>query len=155
MREIRRIKARVEAERLPRGADATLHMKLGRGGLADVEWLVQLLQLQHAGATPGLRDLSTLEALGAALEAGLLDTEQHDTLVAAWRMATTVRNAQMLLTGKSQDQVSTDLVDLRLMAEVLGAASGPALLEEYRRVTRRARAVFEEVFYGTTAGSDT
>ncbi len=148
VREIRRIKARVEAERLPRGADPTLHMKLGRGGLADVEWLVQLLQLQHAAAVPALRELSTLDALDAARDASLLSDEQHETLVAAWRMATRVRNAQMLLTGKSQDQVSTDLVDLRLMADVLGVESGPALLEEYRRVTRRARLVFEERFYG-------
>ena len=47
--EIRRIKARVDNERLPRRADKALHTKLGTGGLADVEWTVQLLQLQHAG----------------------------------------------------------------------------------------------------------
>ena len=46
--EIRRIKARVDTERLPRGADPTTHTKFGRGGLADVEWTIQLLQLQHA-----------------------------------------------------------------------------------------------------------
>ncbi len=48
--EIRRIKARVETERLPRGADPNTHTKLGRGGLADVEWAVQLMQLRHAYA---------------------------------------------------------------------------------------------------------
>ncbi len=148
VREIRRIKARVEAERLPRGADPTLHMKLGRGGLADVEWLVQLLQLQHAAAIPALRDLSTLGALAAARDAALLTAEQHDILVAAWLMATRIRNLQMLLTGKSQDQVSTDLADLRLMADVWKASSGSALLDEYRRVTRRAHKVFEALFYG-------
>ncbi len=148
VREIRRIKARVEAERLPRGADPALHTKLGRGGLADVEWLVQLLQLQHAAAVPALRDLSTLGALAAARDAGLLTLQQHDTLVAAWIMATHIRNLQMLLTGKSQDQVSTDLTDLRLMADVLQVSSGAALLDEYRRVTRRAHKVFETVFYG-------
>ena len=49
VREVRRIKARVDDERLPRGADPNTHLKLGRGGLADVEWTVQLLQMQHAG----------------------------------------------------------------------------------------------------------
>ena len=44
--EIRRLKARIDAERLPRGADPNTHTKLGRGGLADVEWTVQLLQLR-------------------------------------------------------------------------------------------------------------
>ena len=53
--EIRRIKARVDAERLPRAADPTTHTKLGRGGLADVEWTIQLLQLQHAFEVPDLR----------------------------------------------------------------------------------------------------
>ena len=51
--EVRRIKARVDDERLPRGADPHTHLKLGRGGLADIEWTVQLLQMQHAGAVPG------------------------------------------------------------------------------------------------------
>lgn len=154
VREIRRIKARVEAERLPRGADATLHMKLGRGGLADVEWLVQLLQLQHAAQLPALRELSTIGALAAVRDAGFITTGQHDTLRDAWLMATRIRNIQMLVTGKSQDQVSTDLVDLRLMSDALGLASGPALLEDYRRVTRRARAVFDEVFYGINEFED-
>lgn len=154
VREIRRIKARVESERLPRGADATLHMKLGRGGLADVEWLVQLLQLQHAARIPELRQLSTLGALGAARDAGLVTAAQHGTLVDAWRMATKIRNVQMLVTGKSQDQVSTDLIDLRLMADVLGLPNGPSLLEDYRRTTRRARVVFDERFYGIVDADD-
>ena len=70
--EIRRIKARVDAERLPRGADPTTHTKLGRGGLADVEWTVQLLQLQHAYEVPGLRTSSTLPAITAGTEAGVI-----------------------------------------------------------------------------------
>ena len=52
VREIKRIKARVESERLPQGADPARHLKLGRGSLSDVEWFVQLLQLQHAAAVP-------------------------------------------------------------------------------------------------------
>ena len=56
VREIRRLKARMESERLPRGADPTTHTKLGRGGLSDVEWTVQLLQLQHGARQPGAAD---------------------------------------------------------------------------------------------------
>ena len=70
VREIRRIKARIESERLPRGADPALHTKLGRGGLADIEWTVQLLQLQHAAAFEELRTTGTLPALSAAQDAG-------------------------------------------------------------------------------------
>ena len=53
VREIRRIKARIDAERLPRGADPARHTKLGPGGLADVEWTVQLLQLRHGAELAG------------------------------------------------------------------------------------------------------
>ena len=71
--EVRRIKARVDSERLPRGADPATHFKLGRGGLSDVEWTVQLLQMQHAGRIPELRTTKTLEALQVAVEHDLLD----------------------------------------------------------------------------------
>jgi glutamate-ammonia-ligase adenylyltransferase len=84
VREIRRVKARVEAERLPRGADASLHTKLGRGGLADVEWTLQLLQLRHAGSVPELRTTATLHGLRAARTAGLLTSEHEQVLADAW-----------------------------------------------------------------------
>ncbi|NUR08469.1 MAG: bifunctional [glutamine synthetase] adenylyltransferase/[glutamine synthetase]-adenylyl-L-tyrosine phosphorylase, partial [Nocardioidaceae bacterium] len=91
--EVRRIKARVDNERLPRGADPATHLKLGRGGLADVEWTVQLLQLQHANAVPALRTTRTLDALRAAAEAELLTTADAHTLAEAGRTASGLRNA--------------------------------------------------------------
>src|SRR5262249_40966594 len=97
VREIRRLKARMESERLPRGADPKLHTKLGPGGLSDVEWTVQLLQLQHGWAEPGLRTTRTREALAAARAAGLISTEDAATLDEAWVLATRVRNAVMLV----------------------------------------------------------
>ncbi|MFE3937285.1 bifunctional [glutamine synthetase] adenylyltransferase/[glutamine synthetase]-adenylyl-L-tyrosine phosphorylase, partial [Streptomyces goshikiensis] len=80
VREIRRLKARMESERMPRGADPTLHTKLGRGGLSDVEWTVQLMQMRHAWAEPGLRTTRTREALAAAHRAGLIPTEEAQIL---------------------------------------------------------------------------
>ena len=77
LREIKRIKARVENERLPQGADPARHLKLGPGSLSDVEWLVQLLQLEHAHAVPGMRTTSTIDALRAAAEAGLVPAERR------------------------------------------------------------------------------
>ena len=47
VREIRRVKVRVEQERIPPGEDPEFHLKLGKGALTDVEFTVQLLQLQH------------------------------------------------------------------------------------------------------------
>jgi glutamate-ammonia-ligase adenylyltransferase len=150
VREIRRIKARVEAERLPRGADPTTHLKLGRGGLADVEWTVQLLQLQHAAAVPGLRTTRTPAALGAAVAAGLLAPEDRSALVAAWRTATAVRNTAMLVRNRPSDELPRNIRDLVAVSRVLGYGPGETtdFVEDYRRVTRRARAVVDRVFFG-------
>ncbi len=148
--EIRRIKARVEAERLPRGADPHLHTKLGRGGLADVEWTVQLLQMQHAGQVPELRTTETLLALSAAAEAGLVSQDDTNTLAEAWRCATRVRNGIMLARGRPGDMVPTDPDERARVARLVGYPPGDSgrLVEDYRRITRRARAVAEKVFYG-------
>ena len=149
VREIRRIKARVEAERLPRGADPALHTKLGPGGLADVEWTVQLLQLRHGAGVPALRTTRTLLALGAAAEAGLLEAAQADVLAHAWRTASRVRNAVLLVSGRPGDSVPTDLREMSGVARVLGYPPGAAgvMVEDYRRATRRGRAVVDGVFY--------
>ncbi len=149
--EIRRIKARVDAERLPRGADRTLHTKLGLGGLADVEWTVQLLQLQHAGDLPELRTTSTLEGLREASEAGLLTAEDVVELTDGWTLATRARNAVMLVKGKPGDQLPRSGRELAAVAYALGypADGDPGVfLDDYRRTARRARSVVERVFYG-------
>jgi glutamate-ammonia-ligase adenylyltransferase len=148
LREIRRLKARMEAERLPRGVDPALHTKLGRGGLTDVEWTVQLLQLQHAATVTGLRTTSTLPALAAAVDAGLVSAEDADVLREAWLIATRVRNATMLARGRASDVLPTEPRSLAAVARAMGYRAGHTgdLLEDYRRATRRARAVHERLF---------
>ena len=150
VRDIRRIKARMEAERLPRGADPSLHTKLGRGGLSDVEWSTQLIQLMHGNEVIGLRTARTLPALTAASQAGLISEGDAQQLAQAWVLATGIRNAMMLVRGKATDQVPTDIADLRAISYVLGYPLSDAgrILEDYRRVTRRARSVMDRVFYG-------
>ncbi|MGW6569884.1 bifunctional [glutamine synthetase] adenylyltransferase/[glutamine synthetase]-adenylyl-L-tyrosine phosphorylase [Streptomyces sp. NPDC054975] len=150
VREIRRLKARMETERLPRGADPTLHTKLGRGGLSDVEWTVQLLQMRHGWAEPGLRTTRTREALAAAHAAGLVPTEEAQTLDEAWVLATRVRNAVMLVRGRPGDTFPSDGRELAAVGRYLGYGPGHVgeMVDDYRRITRRARAVVEELFYG-------
>ncbi|MGE3285455.1 MAG: bifunctional [glutamine synthetase] adenylyltransferase/[glutamine synthetase]-adenylyl-L-tyrosine phosphorylase [Pseudonocardia sp.] len=150
--EIRRIKARVDTERLPRGADRSTHTKLGLGGLADVEWTVQLLQLQYAGDIPELRTTSTLDGLAEAAAAGLLTADDVAALTAGWTTATRARNAVMLVKGKPGDQLPRSGRELAAVAVAMGYSPGGdpgVFLDDYRRVTRRARAVVERVFYGT------
>ena len=150
MREIKRIKARVEGERLPQGADPRRHLKLGPGSLSDVEWLVQLTQLQHASDVAGLRTTSTLRALDAAVAADLVPADGADRLREAWRLASRLRSAITLLTGQTSDVLPSDRRQLDGIGRLLGYPdrSATEVEEDYLGVTRRARRVFEELFYG-------
>ncbi|MGW3607867.1 bifunctional [glutamine synthetase] adenylyltransferase/[glutamine synthetase]-adenylyl-L-tyrosine phosphorylase [Micromonospora sp. NPDC005161] len=143
--EIRRIKARVETERLPRGADPATHTKLGRGGLADVEWAVQLVQLRHAGAVPALRGTRTLDALAAAERAGLIDPADAAEMAAGWSLAAQVRNALMLVRGRAGDQLPRHGVELAGVVALLGRDDPGEFLDEYLRTGRRSRAAAERV----------
>ncbi len=152
VREVKRIKARVESERLPQGADPARHLKLGRGSLSDVEWLVQLLQLQHAARIPALRTTSTLHALAAEVEAGLLTEEDGRRLRDAWIIASRARSALTLWTAKTSDVLPVDRQQLEGVARLLEypPRSASRLEEDYLRTTRRARQVFDRLFYGSS-----
>jgi len=148
VQEIRRVKARVDAERLPRGADPNTHTKLGRGGLADVEWTVQLLQLRHGHKVPALHNTSTLETLDAIGAAELIPEGDVDLLRQAWLTATRARNALVLVRGKPSDQLPGPGRLLNAVAVAAGWATpdGGEFLDHYLRVTRRAKAVVRKVF---------
>ncbi|GIF71730.1 bifunctional [glutamine synthetase] adenylyltransferase/[glutamine synthetase]-adenylyl-L-tyrosine phosphorylase [Asanoa siamensis] len=146
--EIRRIKARVENERLPRGADPATHVKLGRGGLADVEWAAQVLQLRHAGAHPALRTPRTVDAIAAAEAAGLLDPADAAALAAGWQQAARVRNALTLVRGKPGDQLPRHGVELAGVVRLLGRDDAGEFIDDYLRTARRARAALEHVLEG-------
>jgi glutamate-ammonia-ligase adenylyltransferase len=150
VREVRRIKARMESERIPRGVDPVLHTKLGPGGLSDAEWVTQLLQLRHAHAVPALRTTSTLSTLRAATDHSLISSGDSGALAAAWRLAARIRNAVTLVRGRNGDSVPTSQPELGAVARLLGyPADAPHdLVQDYRRAARRARAVMERLFYG-------
>jgi glutamate-ammonia-ligase adenylyltransferase len=157
VREIKRIKARVEAERLPQAADPARHLKLGRGSLSDVEWFVQLLQLQHGARVEGLRTTSTLSALTAAEKDKLVAPADAKKLRAAWILASRARSAMTLWTSRTSDLLPTDRQQLEGVARLLEYPPGSAsrFEEDYLRVTRLARQVFEKQFYGTVKGRAT
>ncbi|MEV7070756.1 bifunctional [glutamine synthetase] adenylyltransferase/[glutamine synthetase]-adenylyl-L-tyrosine phosphorylase [Streptomyces sp. NPDC093990] len=150
VREIRRLKARMEAERMPRGADPKLHTKLGPGGLSDVEWTVQLLQMRHGAKVPGLRTTRTRAALAAARDAGFISADDAQVLDEAWVLATRVRNAVMLVRGRAGDTFPAEARELAAVGRYLGYGPGHAgdMLDDYRRTARRARGVVDELFYG-------
>ena len=159
VREVRRMKARIDDERLPRGADRTTHTKLGRGGLTDIEWTVQLLTMMHAHEIPELHNTSTLEILDVLEhrdDPAIISAEKVRILRDAWLMATNARNALVLVRGKRHDQLPQPGPQL---AQVAGAAGHDAdqpheFLETYLRMTRRAHNVVEEIFWGEPASHE-
>jgi len=150
LREIRRLKARMESERLPRGVDPGLHTKLGPGGLSDIEWLVQIKQLEHGFQLPEITVTETLPALRQELANELVSQSDFSQLEATWKLVMRVRNASMLVRGRATDTVPTDLTELSRVSHLLGYGlrGGQQLTDEYRRLTRRSRSVIKREFYG-------
>jgi glutamate-ammonia-ligase adenylyltransferase len=145
--EVRRMKARVESERLPAGADPKLHLKLGPGGLADVEWTAQLLQLRTGGSHPSVRVQGTLPALEELARIGALEAGQADWLADAYRLCQRIRNLAYLVAGRPVESLPTDPVALERLARAMGEPGRQRLLEDYRRATRRARRVVDTRFW--------
>ncbi len=152
--EIRRIKARVERERLPRAAQPERHLKLGPGAIGDVEWTVQLLQLQHARANPQLQTTATLTALTELTALGFISDADGAHMRDAWLLATGIRNALTLWTGRSSGPKLDVLPEDRNSLSGLGLImdypvhAGAQLEEDYLRAVRRCRRVVERLFYG-------
>ena len=146
VREIRRMKARIERERIPPGDDPQFHLKLGRGSLSDVEWTAQLLQLTHGIAAPG-----TMDALRRLAAEGAVDAADAAVLAEAYQFCERVRNRWFLVKGAPGDALPSHADQLARLARSCGTSAGE-LREEYRRVTRRARHVMERLFYGGRLG---
>ncbi|HZD24417.1 MAG TPA: putative nucleotidyltransferase substrate binding domain-containing protein, partial [Acidimicrobiia bacterium] len=145
--EIRAIKARVESERIPAGEDSDFHLKLGPGGLSDVEFLTQLLQLRHGGENPSLRVTGTFEALDALRASGVLSASDYGALHDSYLFCTRVRLRLHLQRGQPSDSLPTDHDASARLAVSLGFDRTGDLREQYMRYTRRARRTFESLFY--------
>lgn len=142
VRAVRRMKARVERERIPPGEDPQFHLKLGRGSLSDVEWTAQLLQLRYGVRSPG-----TMAALGSLVAGGHLDGSDAAVLGDAYRFCERTRNRLFLVQASAGDSLPRQADQLSRLARSL-STTPVGLREEYRRVTRRARRVMERLFYG-------
>ncbi|MDF7641610.1 bifunctional [glutamine synthetase] adenylyltransferase/[glutamine synthetase]-adenylyl-L-tyrosine phosphorylase [Bifidobacterium sp. ESL0784] len=150
--EIRKLKARMEAERLPHGVKRNQHLKLGAGGLSDVEWTVQLMQLEHAGEYESLRVNSTLSALDELERLEYIDANDADALRKAWKMLTAARNGNYLWGARlsQADVLPSDFYGLGGVATFLGydANRGQYFGNDLQAVMRRCREVMERIFYG-------
>ncbi|MBW3576559.1 MAG: bifunctional [glutamine synthetase] adenylyltransferase/[glutamine synthetase]-adenylyl-L-tyrosine phosphorylase [Actinobacteria bacterium] len=149
---VRRMKARIERERIPRRVDPKRHLKLGAGGLTDVEWTVQLLQQQHGAHEPMLRTPSTMAGVDALQDVGILDATEATWLRDGYRFLATVRNRLYLLRQRDVDVLPTAVLVLEKLARSLGYGRNArqVLEDDYLRHTRHIRRVTERRFYGRT-----
>ncbi len=147
--EMRSLKVRMETERMPRGVDPKMNLKFGPGGLVDVEWSAQLLQRRYAGEYRQLRSTGTMPVLRSAAELGLLSSDDAQTLISAWRLASRVRHAIMLSHGRASDQVPTSARELARVAALLGYERGESstFLNDYLKTMRRSRLVTDRLLW--------
>lgn len=147
LRSIRHIKARVERERLPRNEDPEFHLKLGPGGLSDIEFLVQLWQLRLGAEREQLQTASTVPAIAALEAEDVLKSNEAEHLIATYWLCTTLRNRLFLQTGFAHDALPIEGTELSRLAQSLGYRDRGTLREDYRNMTRRSRRIFERVFF--------
>jgi len=146
---IRQLKGRMERERTRRGA-ATENLKLGPGGLSDIEWTVQLLQLQHAGQMPKLRVPGTQDALEVARKTMLISDTDAEALSVAWQLASQLRNKAMLVRGRPSDLLPSDPRETASVATLLGYehAQASQLMDAWAKAARHASQVVGRLFWG-------
>jgi [glutamine synthetase] adenylyltransferase / [glutamine synthetase]-adenylyl-L-tyrosine phosphorylase len=139
--EIAGMRERLEASRSERS------LKRGFGGIADVEFLVQLLQLKYGGATPELRATNTWDALEALHARGLLAAEERDALRTSYDFLREVESRLRIVHNRSLDDLPQKPADLQMLARRLGFEAGPedagrCFLAELERHTTQTRDIF-------------
>lgn len=148
--EIRHLKARMEKERIPRGTDPRRHLKLGPGGISDVEFAVQVLQHVHGARLESLRVTGTLAALEAARAEGLIGEREARWLAEGYTFLSRLRNRLYLMAGRGVDVLPVKPERLEALGIAMGFSEQPRqeLEEAYLRVTRRVRRAAEPLIYG-------
>ena len=148
--EISHLKARMEKERIPRSVDPRRHIKLGPGGLSDIEFAVQLIQLAHGHDDESLRVTSTMAALVAARGAGLIGVEEALRLEETYSLLMGIRNRLFFQSGRPVDALPSKPEELEALGKAMGFTDQPRqeLEETYLRATRRARRITEPLIYG-------
>jgi glutamate-ammonia-ligase adenylyltransferase len=141
------MKKRIESERL-RTNERTRDIKLGHGGLTDIEWLAQRLQLLHGNASPALRQPGTIPVLAALQAEHLLPTADAQTLITAYRRLTRLRNLMWLQAGSSQDVLPTEPGKRRTLARLLGDTDETVFDTEIQETMAHVRRLFDAYFYG-------
>lgn len=147
--EIHRLRMRMEHE-LARESVGSYNIKTGRGGMVDVEFIAQYLQLRHGFRYPELRSTSTIEALTRMGELGLVPEEFAETLVSGYRFLRKLENRLRIIHDHSVNDLSGSRNYMNRLARRLGYDSalknpGVALISDYEEITGRIRDCYDRV----------
>jgi [glutamine synthetase] adenylyltransferase / [glutamine synthetase]-adenylyl-L-tyrosine phosphorylase len=148
-KEIHRLRMRMEVE-LAKESTGSYNIKTGRGGMVDVEFIVQFLQLKHGSQYPELRNSTTLRALEAMRELAILPEQDYQALAEGYKFLRRLENRLRIIHDYSMNDLGGSLKYLNKLARRLGYDSslrnpGEALMSDYERVTGAVRAVYERV----------
>lgn len=141
-------KRRLE-QKIARAGDADINVKEGIGGIRDVEFTVQLMQLVAGGANPALRGGNTLAALSALTDAGLLTPSESEVFAESYVFLRNVEHRLQLRDELPVRSLPRDPAEMRRFGRRLGYADGPDFLTDYKKHTAQAHAFFERLFYGS------
>ncbi|MGZ4125920.1 MAG: [protein-PII] uridylyltransferase family protein, partial [Actinomycetota bacterium] len=144
--EVRRVKVRLEEYFRALGKSA-VEVQRGLGGIRDVEFAVQLLQIVHGRRDERLRDPSTLGALRALAAEGYVAEPDAEALADAYRFLRTLEHRLQVVRDLQTHELPADRAARTTIARSLGLDGADALLAEYERRTALVRHLHERLFY--------
>ncbi len=147
LESIRRNKRSIERKAEIQNQSLT-NVKLGVGGIRDIEFLVQSLQLQLGGRNPLVRTPNTLEAISRLRHAGALSADEAAELTEDYQFLRNIEHRLQILYELQTQTMPTDPAERRLLARRMGFPDAESFNAEYRRRTARVREHLEEIFYG-------
>jgi len=150
---IKRIKGRIEARALQRGEERT-EVKLGYGGIRDVEYVIQFLQLMHGARNPEVRHHNSLTALRLLEAAGVILPTDRDVLDDAYRFLRGVEHRLQLVQWAQVHRIPDHPRELASLARRCGYPDAPAFASAYREKAEAVRQIFNRLFRGVFGERD-
>jgi len=138
--EVRKMRIRLQETAKPND------IKRGSGGIVDIEFIVQMLQLKHGGEMPAIRVPGTRDALAALHSAGLLGIDDFQFLTASYSTLRTIEGRLRLMTPTARDELPEDPIEQAKLARLLNYADTTALLADWQWLREENRNRFERVF---------
>ena len=151
--DVASIKARIERD-IVGHEERERNVKLGAGGIREIEFVVQALQLLHAARHPFLQEPGTLRTIRGLAELELLPNEDAHRLEAAYCFLRRVEHRLQIEAEQQTHTVPEEGEALEVLARSLGFADGAGLLVELRKQMGAVRTIFKRVVSGPAPGQE-